>query len=79
MNHLGLITKREFLNKVKNKSFIIMTFLSPLIMVGLIALISYLTQLNNDSVKTISILDESGFFALFIDSEGNKMGLHSPN
>ncbi len=23
--------------------------------------------------------DEMGFFALFIDSEGNKMGLHSPN
>ncbi len=23
--------------------------------------------------------DESGFFALFLDSEGNKMGLHSPN
>lgn len=63
MNHLGLITKREFLNKVKNKSFIIMTFLSPLIMVALIALISYLTQLNNDSVKTISVLDESGLFA----------------
>jgi predicted enzyme related to lactoylglutathione lyase len=23
--------------------------------------------------------DESGFFALFLDSEGNKMGLHSPH
>lgn len=23
--------------------------------------------------------DESGYFAIFIDSEGNKMGLHSPN
>ena len=23
--------------------------------------------------------DESGFFAVFLDSEGNKMGLHSPN
>ncbi len=23
--------------------------------------------------------DEVGFFALFLDSEGNKMGLHSPN
>ncbi len=23
--------------------------------------------------------DESGFFALFLDSEGNKMGLHSPS
>lgn len=71
MNHLALITKREFLNKVKNKSFIIMTFLSPLIMVGLIALISYLTQLNNDSVKTISVLDESGLFATEFESTGS--------
>ncbi|VXD10539.1 VOC family protein [Marinoscillum sp. 108] len=23
--------------------------------------------------------DESGFFAMFLDTEGNKMGLHSPN
>jgi len=23
--------------------------------------------------------DESGYFAIFIDSEGNKMGLHSPS
>ncbi|GGY56832.1 glyoxalase [Bacterioplanes sanyensis] len=23
--------------------------------------------------------DESGFFALFLDSEGNRLGLHSPN
>jgi len=23
--------------------------------------------------------DESGFFAIFIDSEGNRIGLHSPN
>ncbi|RPD99585.1 ABC transporter permease [Aureibaculum marinum] len=63
MNHLSLITKREYLNKVKNKSFIIMTFLSPLIMVGIFALIGFLTQLNNDSVKTISILDESNLFS----------------
>ena len=63
MNHLALITKREFLNKVKNKSFIIMTFLSPLIMVGIFALVAYLTQLNNDKVRTISVLDESHLFA----------------
>ena len=62
MNHLPLITKREYLNKVKNKSFIMMTFLSPLLMVGLFSLIAYLTQLNNDKVKTISVLDESKLF-----------------
>ena len=73
MNHLGLITKREFLNKVKNKSFILMTFLSPLIMVGVITLVVYLTQLNNDNVRTISVLDESNLFANeFVSTENTK-------
>lgn len=62
MNHLPLIIKREYLNKVKNKSFIIMTFLSPLIMVALIFVVAYLSQLNNESTKTISVLDETGLF-----------------
>lgn len=62
MNHLPLIIKREYLNKVRNKSFIIMTFLSPLIFVAIFTLVAYLSSLNNDDVKTISILDESGLF-----------------
>lgn len=61
MNHLPLIIKREYLTKVKNKSFIIMTFLSPLIMIALIAVVSYLSQLNNDKERTISVLDETGY------------------
>lgn len=60
MNHLSLIIKREYLTKVKNKAFIIMTFVSPLIMVAVISLVAYLSQLNNDTVRTISVLDESG-------------------
>lgn len=61
MNHLPLIIKREYLTKVKNKSFIIMTFLSPIIMIALIAVVAYLSQLNNDKKRTISILDETGY------------------
>ena len=63
MNHLYLIIKREYLTKIKNKSFIIMTFLSPLIMIALISVVAYLSQLNNDKKRTISILDESGLFS----------------
>ena len=59
MNHLKLIIQREYLTKVKNKSFIIMTFLSPIIMVVLISVVVYLSQMNNDTVKHISILDET--------------------
>src|SRR5690606_25236451 len=62
MNHLPLIIKREYFTKVRNKSFIVMTFLSPIIFVGIFALVAYLSSLNNDTVRTISVLDESGFF-----------------
>jgi ABC-2 type transport system permease protein len=61
MNHLPLIIKREYLTKVKNKSFIVMTVLSPLIIIALISVVTYLSQLNNDKVRVIAILDESGF------------------
>ena len=62
MNHLPLIIQREYLTKVRNKSFIIMTFLSPFIFVGIFGLVAYLSSLNSDTVRQISILDESGLF-----------------
>ncbi|WP_405385130.1 ABC transporter permease [Maribacter sp. LLG6340-A2] len=62
MNKLPLIIKREYLAKVRNKSFVIMTFLSPLLMVGMILLISYLTQLNDNEKRIIAVLNESGYF-----------------
>lgn len=60
MNQLALIIKREYLNKVRNKSFIIMTFLSPLIFTGLILLVAYLSRINNEEKQVISILDKTG-------------------
>ncbi|MFP4846581.1 ABC transporter permease [Winogradskyella sp. PE311] len=71
MNHLPLIIKREYLTKVKNKSFIIMTFLSPLIMIALIAVVSYLSQLNNDKQRTISVLDETGYLEAIFKNTDN--------
>lgn len=62
MNHLLLIMKREYLTKVKNKSFIVMTFLSPLLFVGIFALVAYLSNLNNDTVRTVNVMDESELF-----------------
>ncbi|QHI36182.1 hypothetical protein IMCC3317_15410 [Kordia antarctica] len=75
MNHLPLIIKREYLTKVRNKSFILMTFLSPLIMIGLFMLIFYLTQINNNKERTVSILDETGYvsgiFTEDVDEDSN--------
>ena len=60
MGHFTLITTREYLNKITNKTFILSTFLTPLIIVGLIFFIGYLSNLNNETVKNISVIDETG-------------------
>ncbi len=62
MNKLPLIIKREYLAKVRNKSFVIMTFLSPVLMVAMILLIGYLTKLNDSEKRVIAILNESDYF-----------------
>lgn len=62
MKFLRIITQREYLNKIRNKSFIIMTFVSPLIMVAFILLIGWLVNINKSEVKNIAIIDESHIF-----------------
>ncbi len=71
MKKLKLIIKREFIAKVKNRSFIIMTFLSPLLMVGMGALVFFLTKKNKEKVKKIVYVDESQIFSkeVFKDSK----------
>lgn len=61
MSKLTLIIKREFIAKVRNKSFIVMTFLSPLLFVGMAVLIGFLTSMNKDSLTQIAIHDEVGY------------------
>jgi len=63
MSKLNLIIKREFLAKVKNKSFIVMTFLSPLLMVGMGALVYFLMKKNDEKIKQIAYVDESALFS----------------
>jgi ABC-2 type transport system permease protein len=60
---LSLIIKREFNAKVRNKSFIVMTFLSPLLFVGMAVLIGYLASLNGEEAVKIAIHDEAGLLA----------------
>ncbi|MDO9274897.1 MAG: ABC transporter permease [Lutibacter sp.] len=73
MDKLKLIIKREFLAKVKNKSFIVMTVLSPLMVVGLFSLIIFLNEKNAEEIRTIAFVDESQQFSdAFEDSDAVK-------
>lgn len=57
---LSLIIKREFNAKVRNKSFIVMTFLSPLLFVAMAALVGYLASVNSDEVVKVAMYDKAG-------------------
>ena len=68
MEHFSLIATREYLNKIGNKSFILMTLLLPIILAGITFLLSFLTSVNNDTSKTISVVDNTGYVYQKMDS-----------
>jgi ABC-2 type transport system permease protein len=67
MNKIWLIIKREYLTRVRNKTFILSTFLTPLLFAGLIAVIVFITIKSNDKEK-IAVIDNSGIFKTPVDS-----------
>lgn len=58
-----LIIEREYMSRVKKRSFLVATFLLPTLLIGMFALITYLTRQGNDVSTQIDVLDESGIFA----------------
>ena len=60
MNKIVIIAKREYITRVRKKSFILMTILAPLLMGGLI-LFEVLTMTSQDkSLKKIAVIEDNG-------------------
>jgi len=62
MNKTLLIIKREYLSRVRKKSFVIMTILGPLLMAATVILPAYLADWSEATKKRIAVLDETGWF-----------------
>jgi ABC-2 type transport system permease protein len=64
MKKIALIISREYMSRVKKKSFIVMTFLGPILIAGMYAFAVWLA-LNADDMnkkKTVFVIDESKEF-----------------
>jgi ABC-2 type transport system permease protein len=61
MNKTWLIIKREYLTRVQKKTFILSTILTPLLIVGLIAAVTFISVKNVDHEK-IAVVDNTGIF-----------------
>ena len=71
MNKIGLIIKREYLTRVRKRSFIIMTFLGPILMAA-IYIIPIMLALNSSTDHLrVAVVDESRWFESSFTSNEN--------
>jgi ABC-2 type transport system permease protein len=61
LNKIKLIIAREYLTRVKKKSFIVMTFLGPILMAALMLVPIWLAIKDKD-IQLIEVIDETGKF-----------------
>lgn len=66
MNKLLIIIKREYLSRVRKKSFIIMTLITPFLLVGLFVIPTILA-LNNQTNYNVAVIDENNFDQLALN------------
>jgi len=68
MSKISLIIKREYTTRVMKKSFILLTFLTPLLMTGMIGLIIWLGSIKDDKIKNIVVIDETHLYSKVLKS-----------
>jgi len=61
MDKIMLIIKREYLTRVKKRSFIVMTILGPVMLAALFIVPVYFAQMEGE-IKKIGIADQTGLF-----------------
>lgn len=71
MNKISLIIRREFITRIRKKSFIIMTIVGPLLFAGIMILPIWLALRDSTDQRVIEVIDESGLFKGSIEDQGN--------
>jgi ABC-2 type transport system permease protein len=68
MNKIWLITRREYLTRVRNKTFLLSTFLLPLVII-LFIVGSVLISMQTHSRQRIAVVDANGYFKDYLKSD----------
>ena len=65
---LGIVIEREYLNKVKKKSFLLITFLTPVLFAGIAILPSLIMMGTKEAAKQVGVVDHSGIVMPYLES-----------
>ena len=71
MSKIWIIIQREFMTRVKKKSFILLTILMPFIFAALIMVPLMLATIEGDEQKTVMVIDKTGRYVGSLKSTAN--------
>ena len=63
---MGIVIQREYLNKVKKKSFLLITFLAPVLFAAIAILPSLIMLGAKEEAKKVGVIDHSGIVMPFL-------------
>ena len=70
MKKTGIVIRREYLHRVRKKSFIILTLFAPVIFSALVFVPLWLSSIKSNDTFTVAIVDRTGKYAsLFNDTD----------
>ncbi len=77
MSKIWLITRREYLTRVRNKTFLLSTFLLPLVII-LFIVGSVLVQIHTKTRHRIAVVDSNGYFKDYLKGDSSMSFDFSP-
>ena len=70
MSKIGLVIQREYYERVRKRSFLVTTLLTPLLMVALVGGVIWMTTRDSSEAKAIEVIDNSGLVADRLEGSG---------
>lgn len=65
---IGIVIRREYLNRVKKKSFLVITFIVPVLFAAMCVLPSILMVKAKEAAKTVAVVDNSGIVLPYLEN-----------
>jgi ABC-2 type transport system permease protein len=79
MNKISLIIKREYITRVRNKTFLLSTFLLPIVMILFIFGTAFFAASSKDKLKKIAVINDPGYFKLNLKTDTTKLSFSFVN
>ena len=73
MNKTLLILQREYITRVKNKTFLLSTFLLPVVMILFVVGTTYFAVTSKAKINKIAVVNDPGYFSKNLQSDSSKL------